>query len=207
MVNVPVGVDTVRARSRKLRSPSMGAWLMVRVRPLATAPGIKIGPSPSTSGLEATTVPVGPTTCSKAVSSWPDLGRTAGRAPLRSNEEMASALSRTLRSTLATRDRDKTVTRIRAPAAHARLTTRAAPRAVRALTEPRPTRRRLPAIFIQAVAEASEGLDGLTSEGTVDLAAQVPDVDLHDVVVALEVATPDVLEDLGLRHHLAGPAQ
>src|SRR5947207_2544726 len=63
------------------------------------------------------------------------------------------------------------------------------------------------AIGPKAVADAAHGLDALAPEGPVDLAPQVPDVDLDDVGVAFEREVPYLVEQLLLRHGLAGPAQ
>ena len=66
-----------------------------------------------------------------------------------------------------------------------------------------------PAVFtrVQSIAATAHGLDGLAPEGAVDLAPQVPDVDLDDVGVAFEREVPYLVEQLLLRHGLAGPAQ
>src|SRR5256885_7279254 len=58
----------------------------------------------------------------------------------------------------------------------------------------------------EAVPDEAHGLDGAAAERFVDPLAQVADVDLDDVGVALEGVVPHVLEDLGLGDHLAGPA-
>src|SRR5699024_7946809 len=50
----------------------------------------------------------------------------------------------------------------------------------------------------------TEGLDRIAAEGPVDLVAQMADVDLDDVRVALEVDVPHRLEDLTLGDHVAG---
>src|SRR5690606_3937201 len=55
----------------------------------------------------------------------------------------------------------------------------------------------------EPVARTPDGLDRLATERPVHLVAQVADVDLHDVRVALEVAVPDRVQDLPLRHHVA----
>src|SRR5947199_132043 len=62
------------------------------------------------------------------------------------------------------------------------------------------------AIGSEAVADAPHRLDGPTAEGDVDLASQVAHVDLDDVGVAVVGRIPDVLDDLVLARHLAGPA-
>ena len=59
----------------------------------------------------------------------------------------------------------------------------------------------------EAVAGAAHGLDRRAAERPVELVAQVADVDLDDVRVALEVVVPDVVEDVALRHDLALAAQ
>ena len=56
---------------------------------------------------------------------------------------------------------------------------------------------------VEPVAHAAHGLEGLGRERRVDLAAEVADVDLDDVVGAGVVGVPDVLEDLALALHLA----
>src|SRR5262249_19926382 len=55
----------------------------------------------------------------------------------------------------------------------------------------------------ESVTRAAHGADQLAVERLVDLAAEVPDVDLHHVRVAGEVHTPDVVEDLALRRDVA----
>src|ERR1700704_5831109 len=51
----------------------------------------------------------------------------------------------------------------------------------------------------ESVARAADGLDALGAEGLIDLLAQIADVHLDDVRVALEVDAPHVVEDVGLR--------
>src|SRR6266508_448761 len=58
----------------------------------------------------------------------------------------------------------------------------------------------------QAVPGAAHGLERPPAERRVDLAAQVADVHLDDVGVAVVVGVPDVLEDLLLGHDLVAPA-
>ena len=58
----------------------------------------------------------------------------------------------------------------------------------------------------QAVAGTAHGEDGLHAERRVDLLADVADVDLDDVRVALEVGAPDLVEQLGLRDDRVGAA-
>ena len=59
---------------------------------------------------------------------------------------------------------------------------------------------------VEPVAHPAHRLEGLGVERRVDLAAQVADVDLDDVVGAGVVGVPDVLEDLALALHLPGLA-
>src|SRR6266498_4448415 len=54
----------------------------------------------------------------------------------------------------------------------------------------------------QHVADAPDGVDQRRAVA-VDLAAQVADVGLDDIVVAAEVVAPDVVEDLRLGQHPA----
>ena len=92
-------------------------------------------------------------------------------------------------------------------------TTRTAAPVARTLMESIPCRMRAqrevvrsPPIFRQPVARAADGLDRWPPERLVELAAQMPDVDLDDVRVAVEGEVPHVVEDLPLRHDLAGAA-
>jgi hypothetical protein len=48
------------------------------------------------------------------------------------------------------------------------------------------------------VSHSPHGGGGLKTEGGVDFPSQVADVDLHDVLAALERRVPDVVQDLGL---------
>src|SRR6476661_488919 len=81
-------------------------------------------------------------------------------------------------------------------------TTSVAARVVRTRT---PARRcPLATIGLESVAHAALGLDRVPAERLVDLASNVADVDLDDVVVTVVVGVPDVLQDVGLAHHLAG---
>src|SRR5690349_13872873 len=57
------------------------------------------------------------------------------------------------------------------------------------------------------VAGAADGLDRVAPERMVDFLAQVADVDLDDVRVAVEMRVPDVLQDGGLGRRLPGAAQ
>src|SRR5699024_2922743 len=91
-------------------------------------------------------------------------------------------------------------TRGTAPMARATATTSTAAAVVRRRTEAR--RHRIsPTVARQPVAGATEGLDRIAAEGPVDLVAQMADVDLDDVRVALEVDVPHRLEDLTLGDH------
>src|SRR5688572_22412804 len=61
----------------------------------------------------------------------------------------------------------------------------------------------LATVTAQSVARASQGLDGLTTERPVDLVAEVPDVDLDDVRVSVEVNVPHRVQDLTLGDDVA----
>src|SRR5687768_12125586 len=91
------------------------------------------------------------------------------------------------------------------PTTMAAATTRVAATVVRARMLARRANRPLPsaAIGVEPVAHQAHGLDGVAPEGHVDLLAQVPDVDLDDVVTTLEGLVPHMLEDLGFRDDVA----
>src|SRR4029079_16769386 len=64
------------------------------------------------------------------------------------------------------------------------------------------SRRRTPSIVrSQSIARAPHGLDRRAPERTVDLRAQVSDVDLDDVEVAVEAPVPAWVDDVGLAAH------
>src|SRR5262245_53264323 len=132
--------------------------------------------------------------------------RSASPSPCSSRATTSAARSSAAVWMFSVRDPLSTVTSSRAPLASARPTTRVAPAVVRRRTEPG-RRRRSATVGCQAVAVAPHRLDGRAVEGQVDLLAQVADVDLDDVRVALELVVPHVVEDLPLRHHLPGPAE
>ena len=68
-------------------------------------------------------------------------------------------------------------------------------------------RGRSAAVGREPVADAADGFDGLAVKGLIDPAAQIADVDLDDVLIAVEIDVPDAIEDLGLRDHFALVAQ
>src|SRR5215472_14386714 len=70
---------------------------------------------------------------------------------------------------------------------------------------PRPPRA-LSAVGGEAIASTTDRLQRAAAERVVDLAAQVPGVDLDHVRIHRGVGVPDVLEQRGLGHHLPGLA-
>src|SRR4051794_509459 len=83
-------------------------------------------------------------------------------------------------------------------------TTAVAKTVIRVRTEPRRRRRRTSAVRRdEAVAAAANGLDRGSSERCVDLAAEVPDVDLDDVGREAVHAVPDVEQQLFAGDHPA----
>src|SRR2546423_4212577 len=74
----------------------------------------------------------------------------------------------------------------------------------RDLTLEGPSRRgALAAIGVDPIAGTTDRLEGLAPEGGIDPAAEMTDVHLDDVGVAVEALVPDVLDDLRLRAHVA----
>src|SRR4051812_8359211 len=86
--------------------------------------------------------------------------------------------------------------------------TTAAPNVRRARTERRchQARIRSPTVRAEPVAATAHGLDGFPSERYVDLPAQVSDVDLDDVGVAVVELVPHMLDQLGLADDPVGAA-
>src|SRR5262249_37530676 len=68
------------------------------------------------------------------------------------------------------------------------------------------SRRRPRRLAAKPVADSAHGLDRVTTERPIDLLAQIADVDVDDVRVALVRVVPRVLEELDARKHVAGPA-
>src|SRR4051794_34889211 len=60
-----------------------------------------------------------------------------------------------------------------------------------------------PTVLSQPIPGAPQRLDALPRERYVDLAAQVADVDLDDVGIAVEVLVPHVMQQVGLADDLA----
>ncbi len=58
----------------------------------------------------------------------------------------------------------------------------------------------------QPVADTAHRVNRVSTEGCVDLSAEVADVDLDDVVIAVVVEVPHRLQDLVLGHHSSGMA-
>lgn len=63
---------------------------------------------------------------------------------------------------------------------------------------PRRARFGLSAIRVQAISDEPDSGDARSVEGDVDFLAEVPDIDLDDVRVAVVVLIPDVCEDVRL---------
>src|SRR6478736_3614117 len=160
------------------------------------------GRRPLTRSLETSTRPSAATTWT-IESSLLGSSRFAGTRSRRRSAATSSARVRVASSTPSTRLCRITTTRMIPPTTRASASTKHAAAAVRTRM-PRRRLRRLAAIGVEAVAGPAHRLDGGTIERFVDLLAQVPDVDLDDVEVTDERVVPDVLDDLGLRHDVAG---
>src|SRR5882724_12816877 len=152
----------------------------------------------------------------------PETGMIRPSAPVRARAATSSARVRLVSSTLRTSEWETSTTRLMAHAASAAATTNIDRAAVRARTEARNQRRSgrsrrrgrrrgrlldavmkpLATVGGEAVSNPPHRLDRPPGIGNVDLAAEVPDVDLDDVRVAVVGRIPDVLEDLGLRRDL-----
>src|SRR6478672_13084063 len=59
----------------------------------------------------------------------------------------------------------------------------------------------------QPVADAAHGLERGPPERHVDLAPEIPDVDLDDVAIASEVVAPHLIEQIPLGPNIAGSSQ
>src|SRR5262249_54254475 len=95
------------------------------------------------------------------------------------------------------------VTSTTPPSVSAIPTTRTAAIVMRTRTVP--SRRMSTAGRVEPVPRAADRLHGAPLERLVDLLAEVPHVDLHDVRVTVEGEVPHVVEDLGLRDDLPDP--
>src|SRR5918992_4436274 len=130
---------------------------------------------------------------------------TAMRVPCSKEASLAMARARSHAAdrTSAVRDRRRSRTMVTAVTSKATATAITAAAVVRTRTvsqrrrqPPVPTRFALATVGIQAITGAPDRLECSAPEGTVQLVAKMPDVDLDDVGVALEVVVPDVLEDV-----------
>src|ERR1700688_1316065 len=63
---------------------------------------------------------------------------------------------------------------------------------------------RLRLCLTHAITHAANGVNELDRERLVDLPAQVPYVDIHNICHGLEALVPHVIEDHGSREHSAG---
>src|SRR5438132_2453741 len=157
-----------------------------------------MGPRSSKFALAFRTRPDGATTCTMASSS-PGTAGFSGRLPCRTAAATSSARANVARSTSSTSERRSTKRHRIALTASATATTRQAAIVVRARMVPTRLNSRLATVGVEPVADEPDGRDGLAIEGQVDLLAQVADVDLDDVEVAVERVVPHVLQDLRLR--------
>ena len=202
-VYAPVGVDTRLATTRSGVSPP-GRRSMVPTRYPST---------PGSRELMRTSLPM----LFDAATMAPFLSTTCTRfsSPRGTASERVSSPSATVAATSCARSRAVVSMSVVSaprwartsqapPAVSARATTTTAPMVTRTRTVAR--RRMSPARGIEPVSRATDGLDQLAPERLVELAPQMADVHLHDVRVAFEREVPDVVEDLGLRHHFAAVA-
>src|SRR5664279_874394 len=67
-------------------------------------------------------------------------------------------------------------------------------------------RRNCAGVSGQPVTCAADGLQALPSERGVDLAAEIADVHLNNIGVAIVVGVPYVVQDVGLTHRVTGSA-
>src|SRR5262245_4531993 len=197
-VSRPSGVSAILLTTRK--SPS----------PPATGTRIECPPGgigrgsgrPARLAVEATTRPCGSSTWTSCSSPIPLVSAT-GSVPAATAAATAPAWDSAPARTSVTRACRSATTSPIAPTSSARPTTTTAPVVVRTRTLPPKRGRRLAAIGGQPVAQTTYGFDRRAAVRAVELVAQVSDVDLDDVWIALEVVRPHVREDLALGHHLA----
>src|ERR1700704_567281 len=121
----------------------------------------------------------------------------SGARPLRTSEATSSARSSAEVCRFPTSERRNSALSAMALSAIARPTTTTAATVVRTRTE----RTRLPALGCEPVTHAPHRLDRLAAVGGTELAAEIPDVDLDDVGVAVEGEVPDMSEYVGLGQH------
>src|SRR5579875_1817924 len=148
--------------------------------------------------LLASTRPSGPTTWVNRPA-WP-AGSWAGTSPSRTRAPMLLTWAWAVFSRPSCSEARSNPSRPKAPMVTAAPVTTTMMRVARARTDPRRrrTRRSSATVAGEAVAGSPDRLDGMAPKRDVYLASQVADVHLHDVVVALEVEVPDVVEDLAL---------
>src|ERR671915_507784 len=122
---------------------------------------------------------------------------------------MASTRGRATFSTLATTTcwLSRRMTAIPTPRVSAMTSTVASVNRARRLRRRHQRRGRSAAIAGQPVSGAAYGLHRPAPERSVDLAAQIADVDLDHVDIPVVVSVPDMVEDLGLGDHLTAAPQ
>src|SRR5262249_25231030 len=155
--------------------------------------------SPSRFGVDDATRPVGSTTCARFASA---VGTARSSAPLRWSSALARSSARNRAAVWMSFSRRAwwIVTSTTPPSVGATPPTRPAGSVMRPGTAR--GRRMSPAGGVEPVPRAADRLDGAPLERLVDLLAEVPHVDLHDVRVTIEGEVPHVVEDLGLRDDL-----
>src|SRR3954467_12842827 len=215
---------TPRTTTAKASSSSMGS---LPARSTTVCPGAgrsrTMGGSPTMEGLDTTTWPSRVRTWTRARSLRPAGVTSAPTIPLRATSAArAAACSAATSVNVASSWRRCSTTNATAEMARMKATTTVAARAARTRTPPSRSRRDVPRPRAgwsrgrtaasatpghQPVPHAADGLDGVLAVRLVDLAPQVADVDLDDVVVALVVGVPYRLEDVGLGHHVPAMAQ
>src|SRR4051812_26942245 len=222
MTASPSGAATPRTTTPKGSSSLIGSLSTCRtiVRPGGGRSATKAG-SPWIDGLARRTSPVRVRTCTSARSLRPAGVTSAPAAPLRATSAAtAEACWAATSVRVASSWRRCKTTNATAATARISATTPVAARAARTRTPPsrsRSTHRVAGRLSPpgegsatpdrQPVAHAAHRLDGVPAERLVDLASQVADVHLDDVVVAPVVGVPDRFEDLRLGHDVTAMAQ
>src|SRR5262249_33983878 len=120
---------------------------------------------------------------------------------------MSSARISPASSTCSTNERWRNTSTATATRPSATVTTSVAATVVRARTVVRRHHQgRSATVGIQPVPDQPDGLDRRPAERLVEFLAQMPDIDLDDVRVAVEGEVPDVVQNGALGEYLAGTA-
>src|SRR5690625_2284335 len=185
------------------RSPSGDSTVVVPSTSASTR-----GASSSSSVLDARTCPSAAVTCTNRSSSSPTT--SDGLWPPSKASTVDSRRWSTASSTPSSSEARNNPTSTTAPTTIATATTSVATTVVRRRTDPRRSNRRTrpsATVACQPVPGTAHRLDRVALVRSVDLVAQVADVDFDDVRVAVKREVPHIVEDVELRDDVALAAQ